>query len=48
MAWGILEPLLQGWRQDQAMPLPAYEAGSWGPAEADAFIRRDGFSWRNP
>jgi glucose-6-phosphate 1-dehydrogenase len=48
MAWGILEPLLQGWRQDQAMPLPAYESGSWGPAEADAFIRRDGFSWRNP
>jgi len=47
-AWAILEPVLQAWRQGQGGPLATYEAGSWGPAEADAFIGRDGASWRNP
>ncbi len=46
-AWGILAPVLEGWARDTA-PLPTYEAGSWGPAEADSFITRDGWSWLNP
>ena len=28
--------------------LATYEAGSWGPPEADAFIARDGGGWRQP
>src|SRR5213082_895851 len=41
-AWKLLTPVLEAWARDPAVPLCAYEAGSWGPAEADAFIARDG------
>ncbi len=47
-AWKLLTPVLEAWARDPAVPLSAYEAGSWGPAEADAFIARDGGSWRTP
>jgi glucose-6-phosphate 1-dehydrogenase len=46
-AWTLLEPVLQAWGRTPAA-LPAYEAGSWGPPEADAFIVRDGGAWRRP
>jgi glucose-6-phosphate 1-dehydrogenase len=46
-AWELLQPVIDAWsRQPAAMP--TYEAGSWGPAEADAFISRDGGTWRDP
>ena len=47
-AWKLLTPVLEAWARDPAVPLFAYEASSWGPAEADAFIARDGGSWRTP
>jgi glucose-6-phosphate 1-dehydrogenase len=46
-AWEILTPILEAWK-DSAMPLASYEAGSWGPAEADALVARDGAMWRSP
>src|SRR5881296_3293528 len=46
-AWALLEPVLQAWGRTPAA-LPTYEAGSWGPPEADAFIVRDGGAWRRP
>jgi glucose-6-phosphate 1-dehydrogenase len=45
-AWRLLDPVLRTWEAQRAA-LPSYEAGSWGPAEADAFIARDGGAWRN-
>ena len=45
-AWEILTPILEAWK-DPAMPLASYEAGSWGPAEADALVARDGAMWRS-
>ncbi len=47
-AWQLLGPVLEAWAEDPAVPLCSYEAGSWGPAEADAFIARDGGVWRTP
>jgi glucose-6-phosphate 1-dehydrogenase len=47
-AWQLLEPVLEAWAEDPAVPLCGYEAGSWGPAEAEAFIARDGGAWRTP
>ena len=47
-AWQLLGPVLEGWAEDPAVPLCVYEAGSWGPAEAEAFIARDGGAWRTP
>jgi glucose-6-phosphate 1-dehydrogenase len=47
-AWEILEPVLSAWKQSTTPPAE-YEAGSWGPPEADAFITGwDGWAWRNP
>jgi glucose-6-phosphate 1-dehydrogenase len=44
-AWEELQPVIDAWSGTPA-GLPPYEAGSWGPAEADAFIARDGGAWR--
>jgi glucose-6-phosphate 1-dehydrogenase len=45
-AWEIMDGVLEGW---QTAPAPfAYEAGTWGPKEADEFIGRDGRQWRRP
>jgi glucose-6-phosphate 1-dehydrogenase len=46
-AWRLTQPVLDHWARTPG-PLPQYEAGSWGPAEADAFIARDGGHWRRP
>ncbi|HXH84646.1 MAG TPA: glucose-6-phosphate dehydrogenase [Candidatus Tectomicrobia bacterium] len=43
-AWALLDPVLAAWARTPAA-LPTYEAGSWGPAEAEAFIARDGGRW---
>ncbi|PYN96690.1 MAG: glucose-6-phosphate dehydrogenase [Candidatus Rokuibacteriota bacterium] len=47
-AWEILDPVLRAWARDTSSPIPTYEAGSWGPREADAFVTSDGYPWRNP
>lgn len=46
-AWSLLDPLLQAWSGDNPPPLHFYQAGSWGPEAADAFIRgRRNRGWR--
>jgi glucose-6-phosphate 1-dehydrogenase len=47
-AWSLLGPVLDAWAQESAASPHLYEAGSWGPAEADAFIARDAGPWRRP
>ena len=42
--WRICDPIASAWAQ-QPGPLPSYEAGSQGPAEADGLLR-DGDRWR--
>ena len=46
-AWEFTENILRAWSEDQVKNLPIYEAGTWGPPDADAFINRDGTTWRN-
>ncbi len=46
-SWRILTPVLQAW--DAPAPpdsVPLYEAGSWGPVEAELLLNRDGRRWR--
>jgi glucose-6-phosphate 1-dehydrogenase len=45
-AWTFVNRLLDGFARSPVKRLPAYEAGTWGPAEAHAFIERDGRRWR--
>lgn len=45
-AWAIVTSILDGWKLHMPPKFPNYEAGSWGPAEADELIERDGRRWR--
>jgi glucose-6-phosphate 1-dehydrogenase len=45
-AWNIVEPIMEGWASLPPPKFPNYEAGTWGPAEADELIERDGRQWR--
>jgi glucose-6-phosphate 1-dehydrogenase len=44
LSWRIVDPILSAWADGQS-PLAFYEPGSWGPAEADELLARDGFEW---
>jgi glucose-6-phosphate 1-dehydrogenase len=44
--WGFIDPILKGWAERDA-PVSPYEAGSWGPHEADALLA-PGDTWRRP
>ena len=48
LAWELLGPVLERWAVADATQFPTYEAGSWGPADADALMQRDGRRWRRP
>jgi len=47
-AWSLMDPIIQAWRRTAPKDFPNYEAGSWGPKEADEFMQRDGRRWRRP
>jgi len=47
-AWALMDPIIQVWNLSKPRGFPNYEAGSWGPIEADEFIQRDGRIWRRP
>src|SRR3989475_8883079 len=44
--WTFVDPIIDAWSNAGAPP--RYEAGSWGPAEADRIVERDGREWRKP
>jgi len=46
LAWELVDPVLDHWRERGGQGLAFYPAGSWGPAEADALIERDGRRWQ--
>jgi len=46
LAWGLIDPILAQWQNPGAPPLVTYEAGSWGPAEADELLARHGWNWQ--
>jgi len=45
-SWALVTPIHEGWEQARAGSIPPYEAGEWGPSEADALVARDGRRWR--
>ena len=45
-AWRYIQNILDGWRAHPVTSVPGYAAGSWGPAEADEFLAREGRQWR--
>ncbi len=45
-AWSIVDPIIDAWASGPPPEFPNYDAGSWGPPEADELINRDGRHWR--
>ena len=51
LAWKILDPILEHWAAQDAKAKSApeqYGSGTWGPANADAMLARNGHTWRRP
>lgn len=46
-SWRIVAPLQEAWR-DPTFPVARYEAGTWGPDEADRMLAKTGRQWRTP
>jgi glucose-6-phosphate 1-dehydrogenase len=46
--WAVVEPILDVWKALPPRDFPNYAAATWGPAQADELLRRDGREWRNP
>jgi glucose-6-phosphate 1-dehydrogenase len=44
--WNVIQPVLDVWSSLKPELFPNYAAGSWGPAEADELLSRDGRVWR--
>jgi glucose-6-phosphate 1-dehydrogenase len=45
LAWELLDPILGAWHNPGGQDPFKYEAGGWGPQEADAFLALDGREW---
>jgi glucose-6-phosphate 1-dehydrogenase len=48
LAWELLGPVLDAWAVGDPDKFPNYEAGSWGPPEADTLIEKSGRHWHRP
>jgi len=44
-SWKLIDPVLRAWENSQAPALSSYETGDWGPAEAEALMRKSGRTW---
>ena len=44
--WRIIDPIIAHWENSPGR-IPFYEAASWGPAEADQLLARDGRTWHD-
>jgi glucose-6-phosphate 1-dehydrogenase len=45
-AWSIVDPFIDTWASTDPPTFPNYEAGTWGPDEADELLAREGRRWR--
>jgi glucose-6-phosphate 1-dehydrogenase len=43
--WSVVAPIQEAWSRQAPSSFPNYQAGSWGPAEADELLQRDGAEW---
>ncbi len=48
LAWALMDPIIQVWNLSKPKNFSNYDAGSWGPKEADEFLAREGRRWRRP
>ena len=47
-AWQVIQPILDVWAEQRPTDFPNYQAGTWGPEQAEVLIARDGRTWMLP
>ena len=47
-SWSVISPILDVWNTTKSTDFPNYQAGTWGPEEADMLIAQEGISWVTP
>ena len=45
-SWALITPVHEAWKASNARDIPTYEAGEWGPREADEMMAADNRRWR--
>ena len=45
-SWNVVSTIQDVWQALPYRKFPNYEAGTWGPQEADDLMARDGREWR--
>ncbi len=45
-SWALITPVHEAWKTSNARDIPTYEAGEWGPREADEMMAADNRRWR--
>jgi glucose-6-phosphate 1-dehydrogenase len=45
-SWALITPVHEAWRASGERDIATYEAGEWGPPEADQMMAADGRRWR--
>jgi glucose-6-phosphate 1-dehydrogenase len=47
-AWKFIEPIQQAWKNNPAIKVYGYPAGTWGPEPSNDLIEGEGLTWRYP
>jgi len=47
-AWQVIQPVLDVWDEQRPTSFPNYQAGTWGPEEAEVLIAKGGRTWTMP
>jgi glucose-6-phosphate 1-dehydrogenase len=48
VAWSLITPIHEGWKENPESKVYTYPAGTWGPSEAESLLAADGKRWRLP
>jgi glucose-6-phosphate 1-dehydrogenase len=43
--WAVVDPIIKRWEEKAPETFPNYEAGTWGPLEAQQLIEQEGRTW---
>lgn len=44
-SWELLTPVLEKWQKESPLIFPNYNAGTWGPKDAESLLERSGHKW---
>ncbi len=47
-SWKFVDPILNAWKNNPEIPVYFYEAGTWGPVEANLLFEDKYVKWRDP